>query len=476
MRRSIKTNYIYNLAHQVISIILPLITTPYISRMLGSNGVGIYSYAMSITTYFILFGTLGISLYGQREIAYNQNSKSKRSKIFWELFVFRLITMVISMAIFFFMFAYKGEYHVYFRILLLEMLANIFDISWFYYGLEDFKKIAIRNILIEIVAALSLFVFVKDSSDTSIYVFIYSVRTLLIGILTWIGVHNLIELPKKLEVFRHFKKTIYLFIPQVAIQIYTVLDKTMIGAILNDMDEVGYYEQSQKIIKAMLVLVTGVTTVMMPRIASFYSENRKDKIIEYMNKTFKFVFMFTIPLMFGTIVVSDTFAPMFFGVGFEKVPTIMKILSAIIIFISISNITGNQYLLSVKREKEYTISVIVGAIVNVILNYILIRYYKSYGAAIATVIAELCVTVVQLYFVRKDFKLRDIFRGSIHYWIAGIIMFFVCLFLDAQLEHLMMSVIVETCFGIIVYFVLLLLFKDRFLMELSENVKKFILK
>ena len=117
-----------------------------------------------------------------------------------------------------------------------------------------------------------------------------------------------------------------------------------------------------------------------------------------------------------------------------------------------------------------------GAIVNVILNYILIRYYKSYGAAIATVIAELCVTVVQLYFVRKDFKLRDIFRGSIHYWIAGIIMFFVCLFLDAQLEHLMMSVIVETCFGIIVYFVLLLLFKDRFLMELSENVKKFILK
>ena len=176
----------------------------------------------------------------------------------------------------------------------------------------------------------------------------------------------------------------------------------MIGAILNDMDEVGYYEQSQKIIKAMLVLITGVTTVMMPRIESFYSENRKDKIIEYMNKTFKFVFMFTIPLMFGTIVVSDTFAPMFFGVGFEKVPTIMKILSAIIIFISISNITGNQYLLSVKREKEYTISVIVGAIVNVILNYILIRYYKSYGAAIATVIAELCVTVVQLYFVRKD--------------------------------------------------------------------------
>ena len=140
MKRSIKTNYIYNLMHQVISIILPLITTPYISRMLGSNGVGIYSYAMSITTYFILFGTLGISLYGQREIAYNQNSKSKRSKIFWELFVFRLITMVISMAIFFFMFAYKGEYHVYFRILLLEMLANIFDISWFYYGLEDFNS------------------------------------------------------------------------------------------------------------------------------------------------------------------------------------------------------------------------------------------------------------------------------------------------------------------------------------------------
>ena len=135
MKKSIKTNYIYNLLYQIIYLAMPLITTPYISRMLGSSGVGVYSYSMSITTYFILFGSLGISLYGQREIAYNQNSKSKRSKIFWELFFLRLITMIISMTIYFLIFAIKGEYHIYFRILLLEMLANIFNVSWFYYGL-----------------------------------------------------------------------------------------------------------------------------------------------------------------------------------------------------------------------------------------------------------------------------------------------------------------------------------------------------
>ena len=250
----------------------------------------------------------------------------------------------------------------------------------------------------------------------------------------------------------------------------------MIGSILDDMSEVGYYEQSQKIIKAVLVLITGVTTVMMPKIASLYSENKKDKIEEYMNKTFKFVFMFTIPLMFGIIVTSNNFAPMFFGLGYEKVPTIMKILSVIVIFIAISNITGNQYLLSVKREKEYTISVIIGAIINFSLNYILIRYYKSYGAAIATVVAELFVTVVQLYFVRKDFKLRKVFSGPINYWIAGLVMFGTCYFLDTQLEHLLMSFIVEICFGTIIYFVLLVLLKDKFLFELLDSVKKLFFK
>ncbi len=476
MKKSIKTNYIYNLLYQTVVILMPLVTTPYLSRVLGPDGVGTYSYLISIVTYFILFGSLGTALYGQREIAYNQDSLENRSKIFFELLLFRLITMIISIIVFYITFARSGVYSIYYRILLVEMVASIIDVSWFYYGMENFKKIAIRNTIIKVLAAASMFIFIKNKIDINIYLFIYSISALVISYLSWIGIHKYITIPKKINIFSHTKKVIYLFIPQIAIQVYTVLDKTMIGAILNDMSEVGNYEQSQKVIKAMLVLITGVTTVMMPRIASYHSNKNKAKIAEFMSKTFSFVLLFAIPLMFGIIAVSSNFAPLFFGSDFDKASDLMKILSFIIVFIALSNITGNQYLLSVKKEKYYSISVLVGAIVNFVLNYILIRCYKSYGAAIATVIAEISVTTVQLYYIRKDFSIKNIFRSFINYFISGIIMFAVCYFIDKFIDSRMISMIVQIGTGVIVYFGMLFLLKDKFLHELLDYIKKEILK
>lgn len=470
MEKSVKKNYIYNLLYQLLIIMLPIITTPYIARKLGAEGNGIYGYTVSIVTYFILFGSLGISMYGQREIAYNQNNKEKRSKIFWELVIIRFFTMLVSTIIFYFLFCLKGNYSIYYKILLLEIFANILDISWFYQGMEDFKKTVIRNFIIKIISVICIFTFINEPSDLTKYMYIYVLSTLFGSLTLWIGIWKYIERPKKIKFIYHIPLTIALFIPQIAIQVYTVLDKTMLGSILHDMNEVGYYEQAQKIVKILLTIVTAVGTVMMPRIANCYAEGNKEQIKAYMKKTFNFVFILAFPLMFGIIAVANNFVPLFFGQGYDKVPMIMSILSLIIIFISLSSVTGTQFLLSTKRQKEFTISVVVGAIINFILNFILIKCYKSYGAAIATVVAELTVTAVQCYFVRKDFDLKEIFKSSINYIISSIIMMMVCIFIDKVMIGRMTVILTQVIVGVITYFGVLFVLRDKFLLDTLNDV------
>ena len=475
-KKSVKKNYIYNMLYQLLIIILPIITTPYLARKLGAEGNGIYGYTISIVTYFILFGSLGINLYGQREIAYNQKDKEKRSKTFFELMFIKFITMLLSAIIFYFVFCRTGNYSTYYKILLIEMIAGVLDISWFYQGMEDFKKIVIRNFIIKIISLICIFTFVKSPTDVYKYILIYVLSTLFGSLTLWIGLGKYINRPKRLEFKQHLPKVLALFIPQIAVQIYTVLDKTMIGAILNDMNEVGYYEQSQKIIKILLTIITAVGTVMLPRLSNCFAEKKYDQIKRYMMKTFNFVFMLAFPLMFGIMAVANNFAPIFFGKGYEKVPAIMQILSIIVLFISMSNITGTQYLLSTKKQKEFTISVVVGAIVNFTLNLILINLYETIGAAISTVIAELSVTLVQLYFVRKDFKLFEIIKLSRNYIIAGIIMLAICYGIDFFITGRLIGLILQVVCGALVYLITLLLLKDKFLFDTYAETIKPILK
>ena len=474
MNKSITKNYIYNLVYQILIIIMPIITTPYLARTLGAEGTGTYSYTISIVTYFILFGSLGLALYGQREIAYVQDDVKKRSKIFFELVILRFFTMSISMVIFYFSFGRSGEYALYYKILLLEMFANCIDISWFFQGIEYFKKTATRNIVVKILSVISIFIFIKDENDVAKYLLIYVLTTLLGNASLWIGIKKYITKVnfKELKIFSQLKPTIQLFIPQIAIQVYTVLDKTMIGGMTGDMAEVGYYEQTQKIVKILLTVITSLGTVMMPRIAKCFAEGEIEQIKNYMNKSFQFVFMLAFPLVFGIIAVSDNFVPLFFGQGYEKVKILMKIMSFIILFIGLSNIIGSQYLLSTKNQKQYTTSVVCGAIVNVIFNFILIRFYKSIGAVIATVIAEFVVTSVQFFFIRKEFKILKIIKLSKNYFISTLIMFAIIIIIDVFIKSNLLGIILQVVFGGILYFTVLLLKKDALLIELKQKFIK----
>lgn len=476
MKKSLTKNYIYNLIYQILALILPIITAPYVSRVLGAENIGIYSYTLSISAYFILFGSLGIALYGQREIAYKQKSRYKRSRAFWEILILRTITMAISLLIFHFTFATGKEYQIYYKILILEIIGNCFDISWFFQGMEEFKKTVTRNTVVKLISVICIFVFVKTKNDLHIYFIIYVLSILIGNLSLWLYLPKYIKnIPvKQLNIFRHLKPTISLFIPQIAIQVYTLLDRTMVGAIITDKSEVGYYDQGQKIIKMLLTIVTSLGTVMLPRIASTFASGKKEEINTYMKKSFNMVFLIAFPLMFGIIAVSKAFVPVFFGPGYDKVIILMSVISPIILLIGLSNVTGTQYLLPTRRQKEYTTSVVCGAIINLVLNSFLIWKYGAIGASIGTVIAELTVTSVQIFFTRKDFHWTEIIKTAFNYFIASLLMFIICLIIDKYINRNFASLITQVLVGGLVYIIVLLILKDKMIMKILYRVKKLV--
>ena len=480
--KSITKNYIYNMVYQVLTLVLPLVTTPYLSRVLGAEGIGIYGYTYSVVTYFVLFGSLGVALYGQREIAYAGENREKRKKIFIEVNIFRFITIAIATLIYYFLFMKNNSYQVYYRILLFELWAAAFDISWFFQGMEEFKKTVIRNVLVRICSVALVFLLVKTREDLTKFVLIYSLADFIGNLSLWLYLPKYTKGVKveNIEVWKHVIPILLLFVPQIANQIYKILDTTMIGKLVVDKTETGYYEQSQKVIRLLLTIVTSLGVVMVPRMASTFASGDKEKVNEYMKMSFKFVFFLSFPLMFGIISVTKAFVPIFFGNGYEKVVVLINIMSPILVLMGIANVVGTQYLLPTKRQKEYTISVTIGVIVNFFLNYFLIKKYASIGAAIATVLSQLVVDVIQLQYIKVEIDIKGLLVLAKKYLLSSIVMFLLCYITGKFAERLnfghMVEIVSQVLVGVLVYFAMLIGLKDEYVYKFINTLKNKVLK
>ena len=472
-KKSITKNYIYNLIYQILILVLPLVTTPYISRVLGPTNIGIYSYTYSILSYFLLFGALGVYMYGQREIAYVGEDNAKRKKLFWEIVLFRFITVFIALLIYSLFFMGKNEYGVYYRIWSLELIATAVDIGWFFQGMEEFKKTVVRNVLVRLVSVTLIFVLVKNQNDLIKYITIYAIADLVGNLSLWAYLPKYFKgiKIKNINIKKHIAPIILLFIPQIANQIYNMLDRTMIGRIIENKAEVGYYEEALKVIRVLVTVVCSLGIVMVPRMASVFASGEKEKVKDYLKKSFQFVFILGIPMTFGIASISETFVPVFFGKGFEKTVLLMNIMSALIVLSGITAVIGYQYLLPTKRQKEYTVSVFLGLVLNFILNYILINLYSSVGAAIATIISQISMCGIQIYLIRNDMSLKEILLLAYKYVIAGIIMFLVCLLIKVILGTSLKVMVLQILVGIIIYIVALLIMKDEYLNMLIYRLK-----
>lgn len=476
-QKSIKKNYIYNLTYQILTLITPLITTPYLSRVFGADGIGTCSYIESISSYFVLFATLGLTTFGQRETSYVQDDRKKRSIIFWETNIIELIASTLCI-IAYVAFSFMQENKSLYLVLILNLLSVIANISWFFQGMEEFGKIVLRNIIFKIINIIYIFVFVKTQNDIIIYLFGVAFFGLINNLSYWISLPKYIDRPilKELHPAKHIKTVIALFVPTIAIQVYTVLDKTMIGAITKDPFENGYYEQAMKIAKLVLTIITSLGTVMIPRIGYHYSKGDTKIVKEYMYRSYKFVWLCGIPLTLGLIAVSDNFVPWFFGAGYDKVVPLLGVSSFLILAIGINNVTGMLYLIPTKRENTFSVTVIVGAVTNFILNIFLIRFFQSMGAAIASVVSETTIAIIQIYIVRKELSPFEIIKCGRHYYIAGGVMFALLLFIKNYFCASILHTFELIAIGAAVYVIALILMRDEFLLSNINNIIKKIVK
>ena len=471
-KSKIAKNYMYNLLYQVLLLVTPLITTPYISRVLGATNVGIYGFVSSIVAYFVLFGTAGTSLYGQREIAYYQDDPEKRTKIFREIFLIRMFLISIALAVYVFAFCIDSKYILIYRLMCIEIFANMFDVSWFFQGMQDFKKTVLRNVVIKIVGIALIFAFVKTEKHLAVYTLCSSVPVLVGHLSLWPYLPRYLRREKsKLEVRSHIKPIFALFIPQIAVEVYTVLDKTMIGTLCTDIAEVGYYTQAQKIIKIALKLVTSLGVVMLPAMALDYKNGKVDKLRESSRKSFKFMSFVGIPIMLGIIGISKNFVPWFFGNGYDPVGPLMAVTAPLIVVISYSTVIGSQYLLATKQQSIYTGSVIAGSCVNFTCNMLLIPKYGAMGASISSVLAEGVVSVIQVCFTRKTIPIIQYTLDNVKYYVSAVLMLFGVLAVGNYVPASILGTAIQIVTGAGIYFALMFVFKDE-MMNMGISVLK----
>ncbi len=476
MKKSIKKNYIYNLSYQILILIVPLITTPYISRVLGGGEIGKVSYAESIVAYFVLFGTPGVAILGQREVSYAQDEKEKRSEIFWSIKTLEFITSIIALIAYVIFSGFQKNSNIYFA-LSFTVLATVVDVSWFFQGMEEFGKIIFRNVIIKIANIVYILTFIKSPDDTFKYALGLAAFTFIANASLWGYLPKYVEAPKlkKIKPWRYLWPAILLFIPTIATRIYTVLDKTMIGNITRDDYQNGYYELAMRASKIVLSVVTAIGTVMIPRIGYYFKRNDKEEIDKLMYKSYRAVMLLGVPLCFGLMFASENFVPWFFGPNYEEITLLLKFLSLLLIAIGLSTVTGTQYMIPTQRQNHFTASVCIGAAVNFVLNMFLIARYQAVGAAIASVIAEFAVTTVQFVFVRKEIRFSKVFVNSIKYVLAGVLMSVLLIFEGRLLEPRIINTIIMVATGAFVYGISLIILRDSFAMELLIGVKNKVL-
>lgn len=473
-KTSIKRNILYNTFYQILTLIIPFITAPYISRVIGASGIGAYSYTLSIQTYFSMFAALGTASYGIREISRNREDKYKRSKLFWEIELLTVITTFICLMFWGILIGLSSNYKIFYIILTMNLLNTMFDISWFYAGMEQFKYTIVQNSIFKILGVILLFIFIKEPNDVILYVAIMSISTLLGTISMWIYLPKFIQKVKikELKIIPHFKETLVYFIPTIATSIYTVLDKTLIGVITGEAKENGYYEQATKIINmANAITFTSLNTVLSSRNSYLFTEKKEEEVKNKIKVSINYILFIGIGIIFGLISVTDKFVPLFFGTGYDKVVTLIKILSPLVIIIGISNCLGAQYYNPAGLRSKSAKFLIVGACVNLVLNLLFIPKLGSIGAAIATIIAELTITILYLIYCNGYCSIGQVFKCGWKKLVAGIVMFVVIYFVNDLNINNLQIMIIQIFVGILIYILTLLVLKDEFVFDIIKRVK-----
>lgn len=465
-------NYFYNTSYQLLAIILPLITGPYVSRVLGPHGVGINSYTYTIANWFVLLGSIGVALYGSRQIAYVRNNKEALSITFWEIFIMKCLTMSIALIVYLLYIIFIGRYKQYQFVQLSYVISASLDISWLFMGIEDFKKTVIRNTLVKVVSLIAILLFIKSRTDLLNYIGILALSTLIGNLTLWPFLKKILTFVpiSSLKPFRHLKGAISLFLPLAAIQLYTSLNKILLGALTSTTDS-GFYDKTDSIIRMTLTLATSLATVMLPHTSEAFSEGNFVKVRLLLYKSFNFITFISMGLMFGVAGISLKFGLFFYGKGFQPVGTSMLLESVVILFISWASISGNQYLIPTNQISIYTKSVFFGALVNIVLIVPLIKLFGLNGAILATDLSEISVTMYQIVSIKNQISYKKLFKDFGKCSISGLLMFIIVFVINQRLSLTVITLFYEVIIGLVVYIICSFIIKTAILQQILTFLK-----
>ncbi len=402
---SIKRNFAYNAMLNVSRVIFPLITAPYISRVLEPDGVGLFNFANTYAGYFALFALLGIPTYGIREVAKARDDRKALSDLVSELVSISFIATSVVTLVYIssvFTFGQLDENRVIFLVSGFLLYLAPFRIDWFYSGLEQFGYITLRTLVVRTASIICMFAFVRTKSDLLIYVILNVCGTIFGDVWNFIrliqsGIKPRLTLS---GLKKHLSPLFILFASSIAISVYTILDTLMLG-FMTDYREVGYYNNAMHLSKAALMIVTSLSAVAIPRMSQYCKAREFDKANDLANKSFLTVSFFAVPAAAGMACIAPAFVPLFFGAKFAGSIAPLMILSMLVIAIGLNNLLGMQILIPLGLDRIFLYSILAGTITNFVLNILLIPQFGAIGASVSSVIAEFMIVVAMYLHVRQ---------------------------------------------------------------------------
>ena len=466
---SLKKNIAISTLYQILLIILPIVTAPYIARVLGPDQSGVYDYTTSIMTYFAMFAALGTASYGVREIARVRDDAAMRSKLFWEIELMTVMTSSVCIVVWFIFIALTPQYKTIYLVLTMGLLSTMFDISWFFAGMEQFKYTVTKNAACKLIGVILMFLFVKKQEDLLLYVIIIISSTMIGNLSMWLYVPRFVEKVdfRTLTFRKHFHETLIYFVPTVATSVYTVLDRTLIGVITKNKAENGCYHYAMQIVNMMKALTfSSLNMVLGSRLSFLFAEKKYDEIKEKIADSTNYILFMGIGICFGMIGVAKRFVPVFLGAGYDRVVTMLILMSPIVIIIGISNCLGSQYFTPAGYRNLSARYIIIGAVVNLLLNLVLIPKFWGYGAIVASLIAEGAITVLYLKNCNGYLRVSTIIKDSWKKLIAGLIMLIVIKVLDGIISSDIVALFVEVAVGFTAYLAAVTLLRDSFMTDL----------
>lgn len=424
-KTNVGKNVIYQTVYQILAVITPLITSPYVSRVLGAEGLGEYSFAWTNALYFTLFAMLGVSNYGVRSIANVQNSKEERSTVFWSIYsiqAFMSGAMLVLYVAYICFFVKANRISAITQIIIV--LGCFFDVNWYFFGVERFKLTVTRNIIIKLVTVLSVLFFVNRTTGVTGYCIVMGLGTFLSNLCLFPFLKSEIELVKPSwdQIRIHIKPNLILFIPVLASSIFHIMDKTMLG-IISGNTELGYYMNADKVINIPIGIINGLGIVFLPRITAMRNGTDGDGIITTLYKSFELHSFVIFVLSFGLAGIAIEFSPLFFGQGYDPCAALIITFAPAFIAKSYASFFRTNILIPFNKEKQYTTAVIIGAVVNLLANVLFIPHYQAQGAVWGTVLAETTVFLIQLYKLPIKLNARMLVRISMPYLISALFMF-----------------------------------------------------